>query len=614
MKRKNIIVALLIGASLHSCDYLDIVPDDTPILADAFKNEQTAENFVFACYSFIPNYLNFRQNFSWCTTPETVGSAHWTTTWFTFMRMQQGLYNSADPIIDVWQSSYNGIRQCYTFLDNIDDVKPSQISEADLAAKKVLWKGEVKFLIAYYHYLLLQNYGPIVILDEAIPLNAPKEELFKPRVPYDECVSRIAQMFDNASADLPMTVKASNYGRATKVIAQALKARMYLYAASPQFNGNADMYKNFKNKDGQLLMNLTYDKNKWKTAMDECKKAIDMAHQAGAELYKYTKKGNLPEFNQAIANARNLVVDAWNKELIWGYSGWKETWADGNSIQTHVIPKGISTSSGAPYGALGATAFSADMYLTKNGLPIDEDPEFDYAHRFTVAEGDSVAVLHRNREPRFYGSIGFNRGDYLINGDTINLKMRFKEQNGTRDAGSDQLYGSYAIAKLAHPETFVSGTSNSLVAFPFPIIRLGELYLDYAEAYFEYNGTLEGDALTYFNLIRQRAGIPNVEVSYKGLPSGDKLREVIHRERTIELMFEGHMSYDYRRWLIALKEWSGMENGMIGLNSYGTTNEEYYKNARLDAQPFIFRDEQYLSPIKQDYLNVNSNLVQNPGW
>lgn len=97
------------------------------------------------------------------------------------MRMQQGLYNSADPIIDVWQSSYNGIRQCYTFLDNIDDVKPSQISEADLAAKKVLWKGEVKFLIAYYHYLLLQNYGPIVILDEAILLMHPKKN-FSSRV------------------------------------------------------------------------------------------------------------------------------------------------------------------------------------------------------------------------------------------------------------------------------------------------------------------------------------------------------------------------------------------------------------------------------------------------
>ncbi len=131
------------------------------------------------------------------------------------------------------KSSYNGIRQCYTFLDNIDDVKPSQISEADLAAKKVLWKGEVKFLIAYYHYLLLQNYGPIVILDEAIPLNAPKEELFKPRVPYDECVSRIAQMFDNASADLPMTVKASNYGRATKSHCTSTKGKNVLVRSQP---------------------------------------------------------------------------------------------------------------------------------------------------------------------------------------------------------------------------------------------------------------------------------------------------------------------------------------------------------------------------------------------
>ena len=139
------------------------------------------------------------------------------------------------------------------------------------------------------------------------------------------------------------------------------------------------------------------------------------------------------------------------------------------------------------------------------------------------------------------------------------------------------------------------------------------MYLDYAEAYFEYNGTLEGDALTYFNLIRQRAGIPNVEVPTR-TSVRRQLREVIHRRKNHRADVEGHMSYDYRRWLIALKEWSGMENGMIGLNSYGTTNEEYYKNARLDAQPFIFRDEQYLSPIKQDYLNVNSNLVQNPGW
>lgn len=190
MKIKNIIAALLIGASLYSCDYLDIVPDDTPVLSDAFKNEQTAENFVFACYSFIPNYLHYRENLTWCTTPEVVGSSHWTTTYFTFLRMQQALYNSSDPVIDIWQSSYNGIRQCYTFLENIDMVKPSQISPSELEDKKTTWKAEVKFLIAYYHYLLLQNYGPIVILEKSIDLNAPKEELFRPRIPYDECVEK----------------------------------------------------------------------------------------------------------------------------------------------------------------------------------------------------------------------------------------------------------------------------------------------------------------------------------------------------------------------------------------------------------------------------------------
>lgn len=57
MKLKNIIVALLIGASLHSCDYLDIVPEDSPILAVAFKNEQTCRELCLRLLFFsIPNY------------------------------------------------------------------------------------------------------------------------------------------------------------------------------------------------------------------------------------------------------------------------------------------------------------------------------------------------------------------------------------------------------------------------------------------------------------------------------------------------------------------------------------------------------------------------------
>lgn len=616
MKLRNIILlTCLFGASLTSCNYLDIVPDDTPTLDDAFKNESSAEGFVFACYSKIPDYTNFRNNFSWVTTPEMVGSAHWTVQWFTFMQMQQAVYNAANPIIDVWQTSYDGIRQCYIFLDNIDKVVPLKDSPEQFEVKKVVWKAEVKFLIAYYHFLLLQNYGPIVIVDHLIPTDAPASEMFQSRLPFDECVSKIAGMFDEAMADLPGKVNDANLGRATKVVAQSLKARMYLYAASPQFNGN-QKYADFTNHDGTALVSTTFDKEKWNKAMIECENAIQLAEANGIKLYRYTPKSGetLTERDQAIANCRYVIAEPWNSELIWGYSGKKETFGDTNSMQTHVIPHGFSNSSGVPYGALGATLWSTNLYLTENALPIDKDPDFHYIDRFKIPEGEAeIPYLHRNREPRFYAAVGFDDGDYQINSDTLKLALKFKEANGAKDNNSDQLYGGYAISKLVHPKAYVSTSSNSLIAYPYPIIRLAELYLGYAEACAEYTGALDTKATGYFNQIRERAGLPTIEKSHPGIRNED-LVDIIRREKTVEFMYEGQMLYDYRRWQIAEKEWKGMEDGMIGLNVYGTTAEEFYKETVLDRQPFVFRSNQNLSPIKQDYLNKNTNLVQNPGW
>ena len=161
------------------------------------------------------------------------------------------------------------------------------MSQAEFEAKKRVWIAETNFLIAYFHAVLLQNYGPVVIIDSDIPLDGTGETFFRPRKSYDECVSTISGMFDKAIADLPSTVDRNNLGRATKAIAQALKARMFLFAASPLFNGNSEFYADFKDKDGNNLISQTYDKSKWKKVMDETKAAITMAEQAGNELYKY---------------------------------------------------------------------------------------------------------------------------------------------------------------------------------------------------------------------------------------------------------------------------------------------------------------------------------------
>lgn len=145
-----------------------------------------------------------------------------------------------------------------------------------------------------------------------------------------------------------------------------------------------------------------------------------------------------------------------------------------------------------------------------------------------------------------------------------------------------------------------------------------ELYLNYAEAYVEYHGTLAGQALQYMNEIRDRVGVPRIEDAWKGIPGKD-YREIIRQERTIELMFEGHRYFDARRWKIAhltfaepSKRWNCFPTG------FTTTNVQPY-DSYLTIMPSIettkiFEQKHYLYPIDAENISSNRNLVQNPGW
>lgn len=614
MKQIIYIITTLFMMSLCGCNYLDIVPDDSPTLEDAFKNETTAENFVYSCYSFMPDYGDVKLNQSLFTN-EMTATYHWGVQYFQFMYFQQGSISSSNPVDDLWQNCYQGIRQCFIFLDNINKVVPVAINMADYEVKKKQWLGEINFLIAYYHYVLLKHYGPIVIIDKLIPLDAGDDLMFKHRLPYDECVNQIAAMFDKAIADLPNTLQTSDYGKPSKLVAQSIKARMYLYAASPLFNGNSQYYSNFRDNKGTLLISQVPDKEKWKTAMDETLKAIQMAESLGnVNLYEYKSQNTktLSKFDQAIANSRYTLLDKWNSEIIWAYTRYKED-PQGNSYQNFCTPTGFRV--GNPLGSLGPTLKPVEIFYTKNGIPGDEDPAYDWNNRMTVAPKDSTIMLHRDREPRFYAAIGYDRGPYEINGDTITLRMRKGELNGTSNLTTGHLYGGYAVKKGIHPNNQVTANTWSINAYPITLIRLAELYLNYAEAYAEYHGKLDGDAKGYFNKIRDKAGIPSIDESFPGAATGSmtKLREIIHRERLIEFVFEGQWLYDLKRWKKAIEFFASDNTGMYGLNSNGATEKDFYQRTKL-VHPMLFEQKHYLYPIKQDYVNINYNLVQNPEW
>lgn len=379
MKIRNIFMAALLGATMHSCEYLDVVPDDTSTLDDAFKTETSAGNFIYGCYSVMPAFLDFRNNEAWSTTPEIIGSPHWTTEWFYYLIVQRSNYSPAYGGSALWSNMYGGIRNCWIFLDNIDKTVPVKWSQDEFEKNKRQWIGEAYFLIGYYHFCLLQAYGPIVISDKLLESDAPAAEMMQARRPIDECVERIAGFFDKAMEYLPDSYNDSNLGRGTSITAQALKARLYLYAASPLYNGNTD-YADFKNKPeygGEQLVPTTYDAEKWKRALDQYEAAIRVAEARGFKLYEYTgNTAGLSDFDKAIANSRYKIAAGWDSpELIWPYTGTKETIGYGNGFSRHAILHGI-TSETAPIGGLGTTLWTARLYLTKNGREIDKDPNY----------------------------------------------------------------------------------------------------------------------------------------------------------------------------------------------------------------------------------------------
>jgi hypothetical protein len=590
--------------TLNSCDdYLDIVPNDVSTLDDAFARPQEALNFLYSVYSFMPLENDMFSSIALWGTDELV--TPWDRSHYYAKRMMRGELNASDPFFDYWTKAgpidlYDGIRQGYIFLNNID--KTPEFTELEVQRMK----GEVTFLIAYYHFILLRQYGPIVLMENEVDLAATGEALYPSRKPYDECVNFIVQKLDEADALLPLNLTSNReYGRINKAIAKALKGRVLLYAASPLFNGNSEFYSDFKNHDGTPLMNLTYDENKWVKAAQANKDAIDAAGIIGINaLYRYTKVIAPTPAKQAENNYRYSMVDPWNSELIWGYSrpesfyGW----------QRHSMPR-ISPNT---YNGQSPTISMVETFYTKNGLPINVDPTYNYAGRFQTA-GSSI-VLHNDREPRFYASIGFDRGMYEVNGVEYVMRMRAGEPYGWSSGLNDYSPTGYLVKKGVHPATIINASESQVINYPWPLIRLAELYLNYAEALNEAYGTARhSEIIQYLDLIRDRSGVPAVLTAWAGVGKSsftkEEMRAIIQQERNIELCYEGHRAWDVRRWKKGIELFS---IPVQGLDIKASSPQDFYKAVNVENR--VFTQAYYLFPIRISETEINKNLVQNPGW
>ena len=632
----NRITRIVIGIALalsSACNYLDVVPEDNATLDDAFKSQDKALSYLFSIYGHLPNNIQYWMPGQPCGGDDLAVAVKGTTRWFCYKSMVYGeesastvyhnfMRHSGAPTGGVNYDYYSAIRYAYTFLDRIQQVP--DISETNLRE----WQGEAWYLIGYFHWALLEYYGPIVIMDHEISLNADETELYKPRNTFDECVDFIVECFDKAIEMLPPRQQNIRwYGRASAAAAHGFKVRTLLFAASPLFNGNSEFYSSLRNPDGTYLVSQTYDPAKWERARIAAEQAISYAEQNGYRLYENPANASIADnFERGVRNFHDYFVEPeYNTdEYLCAY------------VHTEG-PKKIQRLSGIrtelPYSADDFTTSyqvlfpAVEMYYTKNGLPLADDPTIDLTTLYDYDPDTQVANINQNREPRFYACVGYNRGEFEIANEVKQVQAYAGEvhgyilkNDGSIDSSVEYVNSSgYFLKKPVHRTTAYDKTTKtfSYKKFVYPVIRLAELYLSYAEADFEYNGKLSAQSLEYLNKVRSRCGLPDFEESWQlagGMPTGSKLRQVLHMERNNELMFEGHRYRDMRRWKEADK---CMNATWKAWNVWGKNAEEYYtiKDFKDFDRPRKFETPRhYLLPYPIEELQINENLVQNPGW
>lgn len=646
--RRYFYLSVLLTISFSSCKkYLDIVPDNIPTIDNAFTLRNEAEKYLYTCYSYLPKDGDPTYNIGYMAGDEVwipydqreFGPNAW--------QIARGSQNAADPYADAWSSRrggggpqnnqgvgfyglFTGIRNCNIFLENVKN--PAKVLDLRQDERE-RWIAEVQFLKAYYHFYLLRMYGPIPLVKTNIDISAPENDVRVKRAPFDECVTYITSLLDSSAAVLPVIIgdRGSELGRITKPIALAVKAKVLLMAASPLFNGNSD-YSSFKDQDGVNLFNAGYDANKWKLAAEAAKAAIESATAAGFKLYEFPVTAfKLSDTTKRQMSIRNALTERWNSEHVW---------ANPNSLAAEGLQRNamarINTNIGVGTARqqLSVPIKIAEQFYTVNGVPINEDKTLNFNNKYTlrtairrerfhVKQGYTTARLNFDREPRFYADLGFDGGVwYKYDSPTSSDSATYVLEGKSVQLAGANNYGwynetGYFIKKVVDWNMASTSSNISYRAYPWPQIRLADLYLMYAEALNETLSSPNAEVFDYINRVRQRAGLLDVQKAWTDYSSNPTkfgnqagMREIIHQERLIELAFEGSRYWDILRWKKATEMFN---QNITGWSVSQGTEQEYYKVRTIYPQSFI-APRDYLWPIRTYDITVNPKLTQNPGW
>ena len=544
-------------------DYLERSPSDIIDEEKVFSNLNNAEAFLNNAYREVPQLVYRTTNSG--SSYFNLGSAtdESAQMWgheLSVMDFNNGNWNSVSfPLFWTWPAYYQSIRRINIFLKNYDRI-PEEVSGQSASVRKQRLLGEAYALRAYYYFLLYTMWGEVPVLTDPL-LPGGSESVYLPRKPLPELIDQIDADLRAAEGLLPPSHPDSDFGRITSVAVKAIRARLLLYFASP-------------------LSNPADDAARWERAEEAAWEAIQNAEENGYAL-SLTDNGGRKAYERIFLEMRN-------PETLWssfgpfeGNGSYWDFWAS-------------SLGQGGWYGE-GPLQDFVDAYETKAG----ELPVLGYAPDGTQivnpASGYDPQHPFENRDDRFYQTVLYHGA--MWKGRPVNVAP------GGMDYSTDKPRVNYFWRKYTLEDHNLY-TGTGMAERRFVLFRLSELYLNYAEARNERLGAPDDAVYDAVNVLRRRAGLPN-------LPTGlgkESMRERIRHERKIELAMENHRFFDVRRWQIA-EVVDNRAVRRINVSVAGDITYPVWGNRVFD------RTKHYLFPIPQLEVEKSGGvLTQNPGW
>ncbi len=607
MKKYFKLAIVLIFCSLlfTSCleDYLNVSPESGLTEQDVFTKYDNFKKFFDVIYTDYGKYslaTAFPLHWSFCTQKYTLddltdmADGGRPTNGHTFKRgsmyPSNFLYNFSDG-----GNQYGWFEPMWrvTRVANIAIDKVDMIQNATEEEKNDI-RGQAYFARGYALFALFTGWGPMPHITKL--LGADDEwDIVRPSK-YETCMSVVEDM-DEAIKYFTLAKKMRrdpgpggtlhlndpDMFRPSGMAATAIRARALLFAASP-----------LNNDKGNVA---------WENAAKANWEAIQTALSLQYELLPWSK------FKQNFNGAK------YSNEQLYG---WFAGLYGRDVSQTRFLLPGVFNNNQFNSGEC-PTQNAVDKFETKEGYPLNTQAQRDEA---TALGYYNEQNPYANRDPRFDFTVIYNQSTLT---GWLDNKAQLWYQNGTPGellatgfTGISQT--GYLLRKLWGGESVKNKVS---VNYTSSIVRLGELYLNYAEAANEaYGPTTPAPGATMsavdaINVIRSRAGMNNVLPQFTN--DREIFRERIKNERNVELAYEGHYYYDIRRWKDAPTVYSSVLYGITAEKLPAATPTyptgfKYTRNALVSTRQIAWKEAMYYLPFADKDYKLMRNFVTGPVW